>query len=33
VGPIASREEADRIAARLKSKEKLPTWVLAEEGT
>jgi DedD protein len=33
VGPIATREEADRIAARLKSKEKLPTWVLAEDGT
>ena len=33
VGPIATREEADRIAARLKSKEKLPTWVLTEDGT
>ena len=33
VGPIATREEAERIAARLKSKEKLPTWVLTEDGT
>ena len=33
VGPIATREEADRIAARLKSREKLPTWVLTEDGT
>ncbi len=33
VGPIATREEADRIATRLKTKEKLPTWVLTEDGT
>jgi cell division protein FtsN len=33
VGPIATREEADRIASRLKTKEKLPTWVLTEDGT
>jgi DedD protein len=32
VGPLATREEADRIAARLKTKEKLPTWVLSEDG-
>jgi DedD protein len=32
VGPVATREEADRIAARLKAKEKLPTWVLSEDG-
>ncbi len=32
VGPLATREEADRIAARLKAKEKLPTWVLTEDG-
>ncbi len=32
VGPIATREEADRIAARLKTKEKLPTWVLPDDG-
>ena len=32
VGPLATREEADRIAARLKAKEKLPTWVLSEDG-
>jgi DedD protein len=31
VGPIASREEADRTAARLKAEERLPTWVV-EEG-
>ena len=33
VGPIATREEAERIATRLKTKEKLPTWVLTEDGT
>jgi len=33
VGPIATREEAERIASRLKTKEKLPTWVLTEDGT
>ena len=33
VGPVATREEAERIASRLKSKEKLPTWVLTEDGT
>lgn len=33
VGPIATREEAERIASRLKAKEKLPTWVLTEDGT
>jgi DedD protein len=33
VGPVATREEADRIASRLKTKEKLPTWVLTEDGT
>ena len=32
VGPLATREEADKIAARLKTKEKLPTWVLTEDG-
>jgi DedD protein len=31
VGPIASREDADRTAARLKAEERLPTWVV-EEG-
>jgi cell division septation protein DedD len=31
VGPMASREEADRTAARLKAEERLPTWVV-EEG-
>jgi DedD protein len=33
VGPVATREEAERIASRLKTKEKLPTWVLTEDGT
>jgi DedD protein len=33
VGPYASREEADKVAARLKTREKLPTWVLTEDGT
>ncbi len=31
VGPLASREEADGAAARLKREETLPTWVLDEE--
>jgi len=30
VGPLATRDEADRIAARLEKQEKLPTWVMAE---
>lgn len=33
VGPVATRDEAERIASRLKTKEKLPTWVLTEDGT
>jgi DedD protein len=32
VGPHPSREEADAAAARLKTQEKLPTWVLDENG-
>jgi cell division septation protein DedD len=32
VGPVAAREEADRLAVRLKRDEKLPTWVLDEDG-
>jgi cell division septation protein DedD len=32
VGPVAERQEADRLAARLKRDEKLPTWVLDEDG-
>jgi DedD protein len=31
VGPLASRAEAERVAARLKSEDRLPTWVI-EEG-
>jgi len=31
VGPMPSREDADRTAARLKTEERLPTWVV-EEG-
>jgi len=31
VGPMTSRDEADRTAARLKTEERLPTWVI-EEG-
>jgi hypothetical protein len=31
VGPLASRDEAERVAARLKRDQKLPTWVLAED--
>jgi cell division septation protein DedD len=30
VGPLASREAADRAAKRLKSEERLPTWVIDE---
>lgn len=30
VGPLASRGDAERTAERLKSAEKLPTWVLSE---
>jgi hypothetical protein len=29
VGPVATREEAQRLASQLE-REKLPTWVLAE---
>jgi cell division septation protein DedD len=32
VGPHPSREAATRAAARLKTQEKLPTWVLDENG-
>jgi len=32
VGPHPSREEAERSAKRLKAEEKLPTWVLDEDG-
>ena len=31
VGPMSSRDEAERTAARLKAEERLPTWVI-EEG-
>ncbi len=31
VGPMSSRDDADRTAARLKTEERLPTWV-TEEG-
>ena len=32
VGPVAERDEAQRLASRLERKEKLPTWVLEETG-
>ena len=32
VGPHRTREQADDTAARLKAQEKLPTWVLDENG-
>jgi DedD protein len=32
VGPYASRNEADAVAARLKSGRSLPTWVLDEDA-
>jgi len=33
VGPLATREEAESTAARLKKAEKLPTWILSEDAT
>jgi cell division septation protein DedD len=30
VGPLRSRDEANRVAQQLKTSDKLPTWVLAE---
>jgi DedD protein len=33
VGPLATREEAESTAARLKKVEKLPTWILSEDAT
>jgi len=32
VGPLPSRAEAEHVAGRLKAEEKLPTWVLDEDG-
>jgi cell division septation protein DedD len=32
VGPLEDRASAERLAARLKRDEKLPTWVLEEDG-
>ncbi len=32
VGPVPSRGEAEALASRLKSEERLPTWVLTEGG-
>jgi cell division septation protein DedD len=33
VGPFGSRGQASTIAGRLKTQERLPTWVLREEGS
>jgi cell division septation protein DedD len=33
VGPLASREEAEATAARLKKSQKLPTWILNEDAS
>jgi hypothetical protein len=33
VGPVEGRDQADQLAARLKSEEQLPTWVLREQGS
>jgi cell division septation protein DedD len=30
VGPLVSREDAGRVAEKLRSREKLPTWTLDE---
>ena len=32
VGPVPSKEDAESLASRLKSEERLPTWVLTEGG-
>lgn len=32
VGPLATRDEADRLATKLKTQEGLPVWVLEESG-
>jgi len=32
VGPLATRDEADKVAAKLKTQEKLPVWVFEESG-
>ena len=32
MGPLATREKAEGVAARLKAEEKLPTWVLDENA-
>lgn len=33
VGPVSSRPEAERMAGRLKSEERLPTWVLRDPAS
>ncbi|MFP6641601.1 MAG: SPOR domain-containing protein [Myxococcota bacterium] len=33
VGPVPGRAEADELALRLKSEERLPTWVLSDSGS
>jgi cell division septation protein DedD len=33
VGPVEGRDEANRVAMRLKTEEQLPTWVLREQGS
>lgn len=33
VGPLPARVEADQVALRLKSEERLPTWVLRHSGS
>ena len=33
VGPLATREEAERAASRLKKVEKLPPWILSEDAS
>jgi DedD protein len=32
VGPLASRDEAEKTAERIKRSEKLPTWILGEDA-
>lgn len=32
VGPIATRDEADRVATRLRTQDRLPVWILEESG-
>jgi cell division protein FtsN len=32
VGPVSTKEEAARLASKLKSDHQLPTWVLSDDS-